>query len=150
MPSKPTSRVGVGVIVARDDGNILLGYREKADEPSCWCLPGGHVDPGEDFETAARRELHEETGIRADVSVQVFALFQDLTNPVTSITAGAELSLPARAAEPRVTEPHVFTCWRWFSLDALPEPLFPAAAAMFRHYTGTPQSRGWVEYPITS
>ncbi|MCM5704530.1 nucleotide triphosphate diphosphatase NUDT15 [Larsenimonas salina] len=150
MPSKPTSRVGVGVIVTRDDGNILLGYRDKADEPPCWCLPGGHVDPGEDFETAARRELHEETGIWADVSVRMLALFQDLDCEITSITAGAALSLPEHAAEPRVTEPHVFTCWRWFSLDALPEPLFPAAAAVLRHYTGKPQPGGWVEYPITS
>ena len=28
-----------------------------------WCIPGGHVDEGEDFRTAAQRELFEETGI---------------------------------------------------------------------------------------
>ncbi len=29
-----------------------------------WDFPKGHVEPGEDLETTARRELQEETGIR--------------------------------------------------------------------------------------
>ena len=28
-----------------------------------WKLPGGHADPGEDIDTAAIREVKEETGI---------------------------------------------------------------------------------------
>lgn len=31
-----------------------------------WVTPGGELEPGEDFESAARRELHEETGIVCD------------------------------------------------------------------------------------
>ena len=34
--------------------------------PAFWMLPGGELDPDEDFPEAARRELFEETGIRAE------------------------------------------------------------------------------------
>ena len=27
-----------------------------------WEIPGGHIEPGEDWQTAAKRELYEETG----------------------------------------------------------------------------------------
>lgn len=32
-----------------------------------WCLPKGHVERGESFEEAARREIEEETGIQASL-----------------------------------------------------------------------------------
>ncbi len=37
--------------------------------PSRYCLPGGHVDNNESLETAALRELYEETGLNIDRSV---------------------------------------------------------------------------------
>ena len=55
MSDSNSSRVGVGVIITRADGDILLGYRIKAGETPSWCLPGGHVEPGETFEGAALR-----------------------------------------------------------------------------------------------
>ncbi|WP_131787336.1 NUDIX domain-containing protein [Protofrankia symbiont of Coriaria ruscifolia] len=46
--------------------HVLVIRRGWAPYEGLWALPGGHVDPGEDVETAARRELLEETGIVAD------------------------------------------------------------------------------------
>jgi 8-oxo-dGTP diphosphatase len=50
-----------GGVVKRDDGKIVLIHRPKYDD---WTLPKGKLDPGEDFERAALREVEEETGLR--------------------------------------------------------------------------------------
>lgn len=46
-------------------GKLLILQRagEYMNYTPDWCIPGGHVDEGEDFRTAAQRELFEETGI---------------------------------------------------------------------------------------
>ncbi len=49
-----------GVVVA-GDGRVLLVHRPRYDD---WTLPKGKLDPGETFEAAALREVHEETGLR--------------------------------------------------------------------------------------
>ena len=54
-------------IVINELNEVLLLKRNKIDdfEPAKYCLPGGHVEDGEDFEYAALRELEEETGIKS-------------------------------------------------------------------------------------
>jgi 8-oxo-dGTP diphosphatase len=49
-----------GGVVTGDDGRIALIHRPKYDD---WTLPKGKLDPGEDFEDAALREVEEETGL---------------------------------------------------------------------------------------
>ena len=58
-----------GTVLIREDGAILMQHRDNKTNivfPGYWCLPGGKVEMGEEPETAARRELKEETDYRAD------------------------------------------------------------------------------------
>jgi 8-oxo-dGTP pyrophosphatase MutT (NUDIX family) len=54
-----------GVILVDSRGWVLLQERDAAASvaPNQWGLVGGHVEPNEDFEAAAYRELAEETGV---------------------------------------------------------------------------------------
>jgi putative (di)nucleoside polyphosphate hydrolase len=58
-------RPNVGVVVFCPRGRVWLGRRAETEGPHNWQFPQGGVDDGEDLEAAARRELHEETGLRS-------------------------------------------------------------------------------------
>ncbi len=51
-------------MVVRDEDRILLVQEAKAESRGQWNLPGGHLEFGEPLATCAKRELHEETGLR--------------------------------------------------------------------------------------
>ena len=47
-------------------GQIAVIYRDRYERDEC-CLPKGKLDPGENWEQAALREVLEETGCRAEI-----------------------------------------------------------------------------------
>ena len=56
-------RLGVGVIVLNESNLVFVGKR-KDNPVDKWQMPQGGLDEGEDFITAMRRELIEETSIK--------------------------------------------------------------------------------------
>lgn len=56
-------RPNVGVVLFHPDGRVWYGRRAGTPGPHNWQFPQGGVDEGEDYLTAARRELAEETGV---------------------------------------------------------------------------------------
>ena len=67
LPYRPC----VGLMVINAKGEAFVGQRTDRNYDA-WQMPQGGVDPGEDPQTAALRELEEETGITADL-VEIIA-----------------------------------------------------------------------------
>ena len=70
LPSqvRPAFIRAAGGIVWRDQERrqVAVIYRDRHARDEC-CLPKGKLDPGEDWEQAALREVLEETGCRAEI-----------------------------------------------------------------------------------
>ncbi|HOV03415.1 MAG TPA: NUDIX domain-containing protein [Kaistiaceae bacterium] len=74
-PGVHAPRLGASVVLWRG-GTVLLVKRGKEPLVGHWSLPGGHVEPGEPLEAAARRELFEETRLVAEALT--FAEFHEI------------------------------------------------------------------------
>jgi 8-oxo-dGTP diphosphatase len=57
-----------GGVVQGEDGRIAVVHRPRYDD---WSLPKGKLDPGEDYEEAALREVREETGLACELGVEL-------------------------------------------------------------------------------
>jgi 8-oxo-dGTP pyrophosphatase MutT (NUDIX family) len=113
-----TRMVNIGVVAG---GTILVLRRAETDSlPGYWEIPGGGVEVGESFEDAARRELVEETGIRASPLVQIH--YQrgpappGFRRPLLELTA-YRLNLPTRPTMTVLSEEH--SAFQWVAGEGL-------------------------------
>jgi len=110
-------KVAVICVVPRD-GRVLMIRRGTDLGYGLWGLPGGFVDRGEVVESAAAREVCEETGLEVEVG-DLLGLFSDSGNPViVAAYAGRETGGTLEAG-PEALEVG------FFDVDQLPELAFP-------------------------
>jgi 8-oxo-dGTP pyrophosphatase MutT (NUDIX family) len=65
IPNSASMQRIAGVALLREDDSALMQLRDNKpglNAAGLWVFPGGHCEPGESAESAARREFLEETG----------------------------------------------------------------------------------------
>lgn len=60
-------RIAAYAVILRDDTILLTRLSERLTQDELWTLPGGGIEHGEDPRAAVVREIHEETGLAAEV-----------------------------------------------------------------------------------
>ena len=129
-------RNGVGIMIFNDQKKIFVGKR--IDNQEAWQMPQGGVDRDEDFETAAKRELFEETGIQSIRIVQSSKqeFIYDLPNHLLGkIWKGKYkgqkqkwflMKFLGPDSEINISQKHPeFNEWKWVDLDELPRLIVP-------------------------
>jgi 8-oxo-dGTP diphosphatase len=101
--------------------NVLLIQRKNPPFQDQWALPGGFVEDDEDLETAARRELKEETGIDADDLKQVGAFGKPGRDPRGRTVSVAFQGIVAFQMAEADTDAKAVD---WHPIDGLPDLAF--------------------------
>lgn len=105
------------------DLKLLLIQRKLTPFKGAWALPGGFVRLEEDLETAARRELAEETGIKRLYLEQLYTFGdpdRDTRERVISVAYYALVGLAAHAVQAASDAERV----AWFPVAELPRLAF--------------------------
>lgn len=118
----PRPAVTVDAILISRQNSVLLIERGREPFKGKWALPGGFVDMDEELETACKRELEEETGIRVGEMAQFRAyggVNRDPRHRTISVIfyAFAESEFKPSAGDDAAKA-------SWFPMDVLPELAF--------------------------
>lgn len=123
----PRPSVTVDIVVFGYDGGsqLKLLLIERGSDPykGNWALPGGFVDMDETLETAALRELEEETGVKDLFVEQLFTFGQPGRDPRGRVISVAYFSLVNLQDHPAVAASDA-TRAEWFPLNELPDLAF--------------------------
>ena len=126
-------RSGVGIIVLNSNNHVFVGKR-KDNPVDKWQMPQGGVDSGEDYITAMKRELIEETSIKSIQIIKELKNFYQYELPKNLI--GIIWKGKFRGQKQKwfivrflgkeneiniMTENQEFIDWKWIEVDKLPE-----------------------------
>ena len=141
LPYRPCA----GIMLVNRDGKVFVGQRLD-NLVEAWQMPQGGIDPGEDAQDAALRELGEETGVTPDkvalVAVAPHELSYDLPDDlVGTIWQGKWRGQRQRwflyrfLGEDRdvdiATDTPEFRAWRWADPAELPDLIVPFKKALY-------------------
>ncbi len=119
------------VVLFRDDGKLLLLKRSETDSrrPGEWDLPGGGIEPGEELNSGAAREVMEEANIVVDPSE--LRLIYASTESYADRDSNTRLLFAGHSATDLVTVSFEHSEYKWVDIDTalreFPHPMYTKA-----------------------
>ena len=123
--------------------SVLLVRRGVAPNKDDWAIPGGFVREDESLDAAARRELHEETGVSDVYLEQLYTFGEPDRDPRGRIVTVAYYALIASDRQP-LREGTDAVEARWWPIAALPDQLAFDHAAILEY--AVQRLRAKIEY----
>lgn len=106
-----------------EDLQVLLIERKSDPFKGKWALPGGFVEDDESVDTAAYRELEEETGIKADTLTQFHTFGEPGRDPRgRAVSVAYFTKVNKEKVNPRADTDAAKV--QWFGMNALPDLAF--------------------------
>lgn len=125
---RPSLTVDCVVFGWSDDSLKLLLIRRGAEPfAGSWALPGGFVQMDEDLDTAARRELQEETGLESVYLEQLYTFGAPERDPRGRVVSVAYYALVRDTDHVPQADTDAAEA-KWFGLDQIPALAFDHAA----------------------
>lgn len=122
-----------GIVVRRDvGGEILLALtRGEGSVGDSYILPKGGVDPGEEIEEAARREIEEEAGFSRLTLLESLGALSRLSWDKRRWITTHYFLFSTEETDPKPTDPNYDYATDWFPLNGtLPEMFWPEQARL--------------------
>jgi 8-oxo-dGTP diphosphatase len=118
MAKPKTPLLAVDCVVFDARGRVLLIRRKYPPFQGRYALPGGFVEIGETVEDAARREIEEETGVKAG-RLQLVGVYSDPERDPRGHTCSVVFLASAPRATPRAGDDAAAAEWMagWTSVD---------------------------------
>jgi 8-oxo-dGTP diphosphatase len=125
---RPALTVDMVIFTLRGDRlQVLLVRRSSEPFAGEWALPGGFVEMDESLETAAARELKEETGALDAYLEQLYTYGEPQRDPRGRVVSVAYYALLPADVHIRAEGGSDATETRWFQVEALPALAFDHA-----------------------
>lgn len=115
-----TTNVPGACVILKDGNKVLFVLRGKTDwKPNEYVVPSGHVEAGETFRQAARREAEEEVGIKIRPDD---LLYRCTVHRKSSDSVRIDVWFEAHtwSGEARNMEPHIHQKIEWLDVNKLP------------------------------
>jgi mutator protein MutT len=135
MEEKKYPRVGVGVMIQNEKGEVLLGLRQGSHGAGEWSFPGGHLDFGETIFQTAKREVKEETGLDVE-KFELISVYDELRYIKTDGKHYLGLGVKAeyKGGDPKIMEPDKCLEWKWYGLGNLPEKMLDNTEGIIKNF----------------